>query len=82
MLLTALVRTLGKTSGVGLMNAFRSLRASVNLLPVRRLTRQQEGLNVLSFAANDEAGKPPEPFPFGHLRLGIQPAGQENDLVP
>jgi hypothetical protein len=72
--LIALVRNLGKMSAVGLVKLFsQAAGALLNLLPVRRLTREQEGLDEFSFAAHDHSGKPLEPFSAGNLRLFGQP---------
>ena len=49
--------------------------------PVRRLTGKQEGFDELAFAAYDEAGKFPEPLAFRNVRLGVQPARQQDDLL-
>src|SRR5436309_1637750 len=54
----------------------------LNLVPIGRLAREQEGLDELSFATYGKASKSPEPFLLRNLRLGIQPAGQQNDLLP
>ena len=56
-------------------------RSLLDLLPVRRLTGREESFDELPFAAQDKIGEPLIPLAFGHVRLSIQPAGEENDWV-
>ena len=79
---TAPVRTPGQDFGSWLGEAVQpGCGILLNLSSVRRLTGEQEGLNELSFAADDHAGKPLEPFPRWNFRLGGQPVSQQPKLI-
>src|SRR6266536_1845802 len=53
----------------------------MNLLPIRRLTREQERLDELAFAAEDKSGESPEPVPFRNIRLSIEPTRKQHNLI-
>ena len=56
-------------------------RPLLDLKPARRLTGKEESLDELIFAAQDKIGESLKPLAFRHVRLCIQPAGEENELV-
>ena len=53
----------------------------LDLLSVRRLTWNEKGLDEFAFTAKDEARKSLEPFARRHVRFGIHPSGEQDDLV-
>ena len=58
------------------------MRASVstNFVSVGHLTGDQEGLDEFTLAAHGEPGEFLKPFAFRHVRFGIKPAGEQDDL--
>jgi hypothetical protein len=47
------------------------------MLALGRLGREQKGLDQLTIAANYHAGESLVPLTLGHLRLAIEPFGQQ-----
>ena len=46
-----------------------------------KLARRQKCFHQFAFAADGHPRKPPEPSTHGHLRLGVQPGGQQSKLA-
>ena len=57
-----------------------SARLLRDLSSIRRLAWKQERFDEFTFTAHGETRKLPEPFAFGNVWLGVQPARQQNDL--
>lgn len=64
----------------GTTPVFRLAAGSGNPLAFRGLLGQQKGLDQLTVAAHRHAGKAFVPFSFGHIRLGVEPCGEELKL--
>src|SRR5258706_7559247 len=52
-----------------------------DLLSIWGLTWNEEGFDEFAFTAQDEKRKSLEPLALGHIRFGIQPAREQDDLV-
>src|ERR1017187_1615317 len=55
-------------------------RYSRNMLALRRLTREQKGLDQLTLAADCHAGESLVPLALGHLGLTVKPPRQQFQL--
>ena len=56
--------------------------ASGHLLPMGRLSGNQECFYQLAFAADDHAREAFEPFAFGNFGIGVEPGGEGHDVRP
>ena len=52
-----------------------------NLLAFRNLSRHQIGFHEFALAADDHGGELLEPPPRRHVRLSVEPRGQQSELA-
>ena len=61
-------------------DARRQLSGTLHAFAPGGLTGQQQGLDQLAFATHGHPRRLPEPLPFGHVRLGLEPGGKQREL--